>query len=48
MFTVTTVVVCAVQPNISVPIIVYVEVITGLAVTEVPVVPLNPPGGAHV
>jgi hypothetical protein len=46
-FTVTITVVFPVQPLV-VPVTVYVLVTVGLAVTDVPVVALNPVPGAHV
>ena len=45
----TAIVVCAdaMQPLLSVPVTVYVEVEDGFAVTVVPVVALNPVAGVH-
>jgi hypothetical protein len=49
MFSVTTTVVVFVQPvAVIVPVTVYVVVIVGLAITDVPVVALNPVAGVHV
>ena len=47
-FTVTVTCVDAVHPFISVPVIVYVVVEVGFAVTDEPVVALNPVAGLHV
>ena len=47
LFTVTVLVVLLIQPFKSVPVIVYVCVEVGLAVTVVPVVALNPVEGDH-
>jgi hypothetical protein len=46
--TVTVTVVESGQPLALVPITVYVVVVAGVAVTEAPVVELNPVGGLHV
>ena len=46
-FTVTTTVVVLVHPLAFVPVIVYVVVIVGFAVTVAPVVALNPVAGAQ-
>ena len=47
-FTVTVEVAVAVQPAAEAPVIVYTVVVVGLAVTLVPVVPLNPVDGLQV
>jgi hypothetical protein len=47
-FTVTTTVIVLVQPAADVPVTVYVVVVAGLAVTDVPVVPLSPVPGSQV
>ena len=47
-FTVTGTVVVFTQPLLFVPVMVYVELIVGLAVTDEPVVALKPVDGVHV
>ena len=47
-FTVTVVIACAVQPVPAVPIIVYVIVAPGLAITLAALVAFNPVEGDHV
>ena len=46
-FTVTVTVVVFVQPATDVPVMVYVVVTVGQALTTAPVVALNPVAGAH-
>ena len=47
-FTTTATVVVFIQPLPSVPVMLYVELIVGLAVTDEPVVALNPVEGVQV
>ena len=47
-FTATATVVVFTQPLPSVPVMVYVELIVGLAVTNEPVVALKPVDGVHI
>ena len=47
-FTATATVVVFIQPLPSVPVMVYVELIVGMAVTDEPVVALKPVDGVHV